>query len=162
MPITSARMLQHMTWANAKVFSSAESLPDEAFGEYLANPEFSVGRILQHIVEGAEWYAFCLNQNPWRPRVRPSTASDVAPLLTELQELDALILTEAQKDDEVLHFEDEHGEKSALRSTIIFQAIHHATEHRAQLVDILELKGYSRINLDDLDLWAFEVSERTA
>ena len=42
------------------------------------------------------------------------------------------------------------------RSTIISQAVHHATEHRAQLIDALEYKGYKIINLDDIDLWAFE------
>jgi uncharacterized damage-inducible protein DinB len=42
------------------------------------------------------------------------------------------------------------------RSTIISQAVHHATEHRAQLIDALEFKGYKVINLDDIDLWAFE------
>ncbi|NCV77343.1 MAG: hypothetical protein EBW21_06725, partial [Actinobacteria bacterium] len=42
------------------------------------------------------------------------------------------------------------------RSTIISQAVHHATEHRAQLIDALEFKRYKVINLDDIDLWAFE------
>jgi uncharacterized damage-inducible protein DinB len=41
------------------------------------------------------------------------------------------------------------------RSTIISQAIHHATEHRAQLISALEAKGYKTINLDDYDLWAY-------
>jgi len=42
------------------------------------------------------------------------------------------------------------------RSTILSQAIHHATEHRAQIASALEAKGFTPINLDDLDLWEFE------
>jgi uncharacterized damage-inducible protein DinB len=41
------------------------------------------------------------------------------------------------------------------RSTIISQAIHHATEHRAQLISALEAKGFTSINLDHYDLWAY-------
>jgi uncharacterized damage-inducible protein DinB len=43
------------------------------------------------------------------------------------------------------------------RSTILSQAIHHATEHRAQLASALEAKGFEPVNLDDLDLWSYEI-----
>ena len=43
------------------------------------------------------------------------------------------------------------------RSTILSQAIHHATEHRAQIASALEAKGFTPIDLDELDLWAFEI-----
>jgi uncharacterized damage-inducible protein DinB len=43
---------------------------------------------------------------------------------------------------------------------LLVQAVHHATEHRAQLIDALESRGHQSINLDDIDLWAFEVFER--
>ena len=43
------------------------------------------------------------------------------------------------------------------RSTILSQAIHHATEHRAQIASALEAKGFTPVNLDDLDLWSYEI-----
>jgi uncharacterized damage-inducible protein DinB len=43
------------------------------------------------------------------------------------------------------------------RSTILSQSIHHATEHRAQIASALEAKGFKPVDLDELDLWAFEV-----
>ncbi len=43
------------------------------------------------------------------------------------------------------------------RSTILSQAIHHATEHRAQIASALEAKGFTPVDLDELDLWAFEI-----
>ena len=45
-----------------------------------------------------------------------------------------------------------------MRSTIITQAIHHATEHRAQAVCALEVKGFRAVNLDDYDVWAYEIN----
>jgi hypothetical protein len=38
--------------------------------------------------------------------------------------------------------------------------MYHATEHRAQLIDALEYRGYKSINLDDIDLWAFDEFEK--
>ncbi|NDI24876.1 MAG: hypothetical protein EBY87_05040, partial [Actinobacteria bacterium] len=51
--ISVERLLKHMAWANQKVYSAAETLPDEAFGAYIVNPEWTVARILEHIVGGA-------------------------------------------------------------------------------------------------------------
>ena len=47
-----------------------------------------------------------------------------------------------------------------MRSTIITQAVHHATEHRAQAISALEARGYKAVNLDDFDLWAYEIATR--
>jgi uncharacterized damage-inducible protein DinB len=48
-----------------------------------------------------------------------------------------------------------------MRSTIVTQAIHHATEHRAQAVSALEARGYKAVNLDDYDVWAYEAKDAT-
>lgn len=150
-----------MAWANQRVFAAVRELPDGALGAYVTNPDFTVARILQHLVEGAEWFAFCSCQNPWRPRIRPTSRADVATLAGDLAALDALLLAEGGREDELLTIEDEHGTRHNRRSTILSQAVHHGTEHRAQLVDALDVRGYAGINLDDLDLWVFEAYENT-
>ena len=38
-------------------------------------------------------------------------------------------------------------------------AIHHATEHRAQIAGALAAHGIDAIDLDELDLWAFGDAE---
>ena len=76
-----------------------------------------------------------------------------------LERFDILIASAADLPDELLEFQDENGAKRVLRSTILAQAIHHATEHRAQLMDALESRGHNAINLDDIDFWAFEATE---
>jgi uncharacterized damage-inducible protein DinB len=57
---------------------------------------------------------------------------------------------------EFVNFEDKLVKR--WRSTIVSQAIHHATEHRAQIASALEAKGFTPMSLDDLDLWSYEKS----
>lgn len=145
-----------MAWANQRLFAAVAELPDVALTSYLVDPEFDVATILHHIVDGAEWFAFCAGGHPWSRREKPRTASDVVVLATTLAGLDALVIEEGRRDDGPLTISHEDGDFEAMRSTVIAQAPHHATEHRAQLVAALELRGYQPINLDDLDLWSFE------
>ena len=60
------RLLRHMTWANQRVYEAVKVLPDLALGAYIVNAEWTAGRILQHIVGGADWYVYCLTETPWR------------------------------------------------------------------------------------------------
>jgi uncharacterized damage-inducible protein DinB len=161
MSATTKRLFRHMAWANQKVYSAVQSLPDEALSAYLHNPEWNAGHILQHIVGGADWYQHCLTKDPWREIADPKTMADVAGLAKILAEFDAKIASQVDLPDEYLTLSE--GEKSwqNLRSTLLAEAIYHATEHRAQLMDALESKGHSPINLDDIDLWAFERFEKS-
>lgn len=72
-----------------------------------------------------------------------------------------LISLAAQEDREII-FHREGKEIRRWASTILTQAMHHATEHRAQLIDALEYRGYKSINLDDIDLWAFDEFEKNS
>jgi hypothetical protein len=62
--------------------------------------------------------------------------------------------------DEMRTFIRYGEEVSYLTSTIMAQFVHHATEHRAQIADILAANNMDVVNLDDIDLWSFERSER--
>ncbi|MFM8937646.1 MAG: hypothetical protein ACKOF0_01350, partial [Actinomycetota bacterium] len=65
----------------------------------------------------------------------------------------------AQLDDIQLEFVNYSGNLvKRWRSTILSQAIHHATEHRAQIASALEAKGFKPVDLDELDLWSFEIA----
>ena len=152
------RMMRHMAWANQQVYAAVTKLPDEALGAYGVNPEWTAGEILRHIVGGATWYVHCLGIAPWQETVQPTTMRDVDVLAGQLAGFDAQLLTAVDLPDEQLTFETENEQRTALRSTIIAQTVHHATEHRAQLIDALESRGFAPINLDDIDLWSFERS----
>jgi len=157
MPITAHQSLQHMAWANARIFTAIQALPESVLTVYIANPEWTVAKLLQHIVDGAEWYQYCLTgrHDGWN-KVLPTTMADVAILQAQLASYDAAILAQADLDDELLSVTmDDGSTMPVLRSILIAQSPHHATEHRAQLADALEAHAIAGIDLDRNDLWAF-------
>ena len=160
MGIETQRLIRHMRWANSMVYSAVQTLPDEALASYLVHEEWNAATILEHIVSGSEWYVYCLTSRPLVRFNRPTSMSDVEGLAQSLKDRDDLILEESHKGDELLSIDMRDGVFQHYRSTLISQAIHHATEHRAQLIDALEFRGFSPINLDDIDLWAFESFEK--
>lgn len=145
-----------MSWANQKVFQSVQSLPDESLESFIVNPEWTAKQILKHITSAAGWYLYCLDGTALRQIKQPINMSDVAELAKILAVLDSEIAKSGNLEDEMMTIIYKDETEKNLRSTIISQTVHHATEHRAQLVGALEFKGYKPINLDDIDLWAFE------
>ena len=150
------RMLTHMAWANQKVFAAVAELPPESLDSYLVNPDWTARVILQHIVDGADWYNVCLNDADFAKPPIPTSPTDVRQLATVLAELDARVLEAAKQPEGRVHYEHGDDKVTNLRTTLIAQAAHHATEHRAQLIDALEFRGFPSINLDSIDLWYFE------
>ncbi len=160
MPISMDRALRHMSWANQRVYSAFSTLPDEALDSYIVNPEWTARRLLQHIVASADWYVYCLGIASWNEIPEPQIIADLAPLAVRLKKFDEQIQSANELDDELLTFKDEVGNTQVYRSTLLAEAVLHATEHRAQLMDAIESRGFSAITLDSIDLWAFESFER--
>ena len=161
MTISLERGLRHMAWANQKVFEAVATLPDKALESYIVNPKWTAGEICNHIAGGATWYVFRLEIEDWIDIPAVKTAADVKKVGKILYELDNKLIGVADQEDRELSHTDEQGvTRVRWASTILTQAIHHATEHRTQLVDALESKGYAPISLDDIDLWSFEGVER--
>ena len=160
MPISMDRALRHMSWANQRVYSAFQALPDEALDSYIVNPEWTARRLLQHIVASADWYVYCLGIASWHDVPEPKSIADIASLALTLKNYDEQILSAVELDDALLSFKDEVGVTEVYRSTLLAEAVLHATEHRAQLMDAIESRGFSAITLDSIDLWAFESFER--
>ena len=161
MTISLERALRHMAWANQRVYEAVAQLPDEALDSYIVNPKWTAGKICNHIAGGATWYVFRLEIEDWIDIPKVKTAADVKKVAGILKDLDSKLINVAGQPDRELSYTDEDGvTRVRWFSTILSQAIHHATEHRAQLIDALEYKGYAPINLDDIDLWSFEGIER--
>jgi uncharacterized damage-inducible protein DinB len=160
MPISMHRAIRHMSWANQRVYASFATLPDEALDSYITNPEWSARKILQHIVASSDFYVYCLGIAHWHDIPNPKTIADVATLAQTLDLCDSQILTAADLEEELLSFEEGDRVVKVQRSTLLAEAVLHATEHRAQLMDAIESRGFSTITLDSIDLWAFEYFER--
>ena len=158
-----------MAWANQEIYSKVALLPDDALKSFAVNPEWTAAEILRHINSSATWYGWRLLDKSefsdeqsavWqekldRTEIQPKVCADVLGILEQLKEADFVLLEAAREPEGVVLREDNGKIISRARSTVISQAVHHATEHRAQLISALEAGGYTSINLDDFDLWAF-------
>ena len=151
-----------MAWANQEVFNAVAKLPDDALQAYISNPEWTVGKIISHICSSATWYVHRLEIDDCIDIPEVHSANDVLQLAALISQLDEKLIQAASQEDRELTYTYEDTGKVVKRwfSTILTQAVHHATEHRAQLVDALDFKGYKLINLDDLDLWAYDMFEK--
>ena len=162
MTISMNRMLGHMAWANAKTITHLQTLPEEALSAYATNPEWHVAEIIHHIVDSADAYAFRITgkypQLPGDSIPEIGAIADLAVIAKQAAAIDAALLEAVSLDDEQLEFTNYSGKLvKRWRSTILSQAIHHATEHRAQIASALEAKGFKPVDLDELDLWAYEI-----
>lgn len=158
MTIGLERALRHMAWANQKVYEAVETLPEESLKSFVVNQEWTGYEILFHICDSAGFYVYRLGIGD-----RPEEIQEPAKVST-LRELlkihDANLISAASQDDREIEFTREGKVIRRWASTILTQSVHHATEHRAQLIDTLEFKGFKPINLDDIDLWAFDEFEK--
>jgi uncharacterized damage-inducible protein DinB len=163
MTISLDRLLGHMAWANQKTIEHLQTLPEESLKAFATNPEWFVGEIAHHIVDSADHYAFRISgkpalTQPGDPCIDDvNVIADLARLKEQAATVDAHLLDCVKLEDIQLEFLNAEGEQvKRWRSTILSQAIHHATEHRAQIASALEAKGFTPVNLDDLDLWSYE------
>lgn len=153
-----------MAWANQKTISHLQSLPEDSLKAFATNSEWYVAEIIHHIVDSADHYAFRITgkpalTNPGDPSIGDiNQISDLTRLKQEVATVDKMLLDCVKLEDVQIEFENYSGNLvKRWRSTILSQSIHHATEHRAQIAAALEAKGFKPNDLDELDLWAFEI-----
>ena len=158
-----------MAWANQEILSQVAELPDEALDAYAVNPEWDAREIIRHIASSATWYGYRLLDKDalseqekivWQEKldateIPPAKMSEMKVVLERLSAADAELLRASLHPEGTLIHTMDGRTVSRARSTIISQSIHHATEHRAQLISALEAKGFTSINLDHFDVWAY-------
>jgi uncharacterized damage-inducible protein DinB len=152
------RTLEHMAWANTQMFTVLAALPVDALAYTSPGSEWSVGAIAHHLATAAENYAQRLHGEPRaEKRELPTTAADLQGLAAALVVADAKLRAGAQlPGDEILTWISFDGEEiSVPRWVLVNQAVHHATEHRAQIAGALAANGNSSLDLDALDVWTF-------
>ncbi len=153
------RLLRHMAWANAALFARLAELPDEALALAAPRNEWTVAMILKHIAMAAGGYAARLEGAPRPERTPPpTTVSELGELAARCATYDARIRAQAAVPDGPAEY-PYRGTVRRARSTIPGQAIHHATEHRAQIAGALSTNGIDAVVLDALDVWAYGDAE---
>jgi uncharacterized damage-inducible protein DinB len=147
------RLLGHMAWANADVVRRLQAQPADALTLTAPRNEWSSGRILAHLLNAAQGYASRMEGVPRPPDVEPPTSvGELAELGALLADIDARLRAQATEPDVLISHPVRTSEHD-LRSTILAQSIHHATEHRAQIAGALATNGNDAIDLDALDVW---------
>ena len=153
------RLLRHMAWANAAIFDVLAAGSDADLALAAPRNEWPAARILAHLVNAAGGYAARLEGLPRvEPAEVPTSVGELASLKARCAGYDARIRTQAALPEGTASYA-EPGADVWQRSTVASQAIHHATEHRAQIAGALATNGVDAIDLDALDLWAFTEAE---
>ena len=150
------RLLHHMAWANAELFERLTKLPDAALEHTAPGSEWSVGAIANHLVTAAENYTQRLHGEPRAPeREVPTGSAGISELRVALATADAKLRSAAQlPGEDVMNWISFNGEPMSFpRWVLINQAVHHATEHRAQIAGSLAAHGITAIDLDAIDVW---------
>ena len=152
------RQLTHMAWANTEMFSVLVALPEAAYAYASPGSEWSVGAIAHHLATAAENYAQRLHGEPRaEKRELPTTIADLKALAAAVKVADAKLHAGAQlPGDEIITWISYGGEEiSVPRWVLVNQAVHHATEHRAQIAGALAANGNATLDLDALDVWTY-------
>ena len=156
------RLLRHMAWANQATFKILEGLPTEHLELHAPKePEWSVREIACHLARSADFYCWRIGAETAQWPFSEDAAGTPIPAMAEaLREYDVVLRGEAHKPDApVTYVRDDGASVVRARSTILAQAVHHATEHRAQMSGILAAHGIRAINLDEFDVWAHADAE---
>ena len=153
------RLLRHMAWANAQLVARLQEQPADALALTAPGNEWSAGRILAHLLNAAQGYATRMEGVTRPPNVEPpASTEELADLGARLAATDASLRAQATEPD-VLVSHPDPARGQDLRSTILAQAIHHATEHRAQIAGALATNGNDAIDLNAIDLWEYADGE---
>lgn len=159
---TLSRLLDHMSWANNRVFTQLAELPESTLRLSAWNPTWDVATIANHIVVASGRLIARITGEPAPDEsAAPSSAADMLRLIETATERDQTLRRLIDVEDGTRSFLRYGQPVQFMASTILAQAVHHATEHRAQIADILASNNMDVIDLDALDLWSFELWQRT-
>jgi uncharacterized damage-inducible protein DinB len=154
------RLLRHMAWANGSLITTLGTLDDDALGLAAPRNEWTVAMTLVHIVDAAGGYAQRLLGGPLLESTPPpALTSELAAIAAACATHDARLRAAAAIPDGWVEYVREGEIRRRMRSTILAQSIHHATEHRAQIAEALSTNGIRAVDLDELDLWSFGAAE---
>jgi len=147
------RLFRHMAWANSYVFDCLAKLPPEQLKLTAPNDEWTAAEILEHLTSSR--YADLLDGQGYTPTTVPTNSSEVLALKELSAGFDARLRVAAHEVEGFVEFQRDERTIRRSRQTILAQAIHHATEHRAQIAGIYASHGMKVVDLDEIDLWAF-------
>ena len=149
------KLLLHMGWANQFVLAKLEGLNEDDWQLKLTSEDWSIQELANHIVLAAGGYAYRVSGEWVYSNLEQEMVIPLADLQKYCGQADEILRVQAHKADSVDTYMRDGQKSFRSRSTIIYQSIHHATEHRAQISDTLKVHGIRILDLDEIDLWAY-------
>lgn len=146
-----------MAWADDKLFAFLESLPNEAWSAKATEDDWDVVHLAFHLVASADWYRYELG-GQLQFTEEPSSIAEVKALRATWREINEFLVAQSELDDGLVSWTEECQTDSALRSSVLTQAILHSVEHRTQIIAALKAAGVSAPDLEDFSVWAYPAS----
>lgn len=155
------KLFKHMAWANHSVFTQLSELPEEALSFSAWDPEWKIGLIASHIVMAQpRLLARLKKEDPPADIDFPMTSDGMKALAAQSLKNDEEFLKWIDQPEEMLTYVRNRNTVSFQNTSIVAQIVNHATEHRAQIADILAINKMNVINLDALDPLSYERTHR--
>lgn len=153
-PTTIRSIYAYNTWANERLFATAQHLTAEQF---VTTAHASLGTlrdVLVHLVSAQRGWLARVRLEPPPPGLKSTDFPDLATLVTVWRSIDAAMneyiggLTEAEL-AEVIRYRDGSGQENAYtRGQMLFHQANHAAQHRSEVALILTQLGYSTGDID--------------
>lgn len=146
--------LEHVAWADDKLFEFLDTLPDDAWRARAAPDEWHVAALAFHLVASADWYRFQLG-GQLALTSEPQSIAEVRALRSTWQAINRFLVAECDNDDEMLSYAEDGEAHHVLRSRVLTEVIVHSVEHRAQIAAALKAGGHTPLELEDYSAWAY-------
>lgn len=155
MDTTLVELFRHNYWANLRLLEACSVLSEEQLDASAAGTYGRISDTLVHILATEERYVTQLTGNaPERPLRESAGFPGFEEMEARAEHSGEALIKIAERDPfaEVLHGSYQEEPYSIRAVVPLVQAIHHATEHRTQVLTILSQHG---IEPPDLSGWAF-------
>lgn len=147
-------LFRHNLWANLRLFAVCMALDEQQLAATAAGTYGPIYNTLRHIVSAEQRYVVHLTgQEPAHP-LRREDNPDIATLCTYVRRSgeDLIAIAARMAADRLMSMEWDEKRWPVPASLLLAQALHHANEHRTQVMTILTQLG---IEPPDLSGWAY-------
>ncbi|RUS42454.1 DinB family protein [Cohnella sp. AR92] len=167
MPQQTYQMYDYHVWANDRLFTRLEQLPNEAFLSEVTSVFPSVAHTLGHMYLYEKLFRSVLAEIPnedifpklpgWKEEAKVATVDEMRRLFAGLTESYRELLSRTPEPDKAMTISHPiYGRLDTRFSDILMHVVNHGTYHRGNATAILRQQGYAGVPTD----YMFYLAER--
>jgi uncharacterized damage-inducible protein DinB len=148
-------LYRHKTWATLRLIEHCQTLSDEHLDSTMPGTYGTIRETLTHLVRSEERYFWTLTGEYLSERMAegPVSLDDLAERIRRMGPRWEALARDPELPEREITTRD--GWRVAGK-VVMSQAIHHAADHRTQILSILGARG---VEAPELDLWDFAISD---